>query len=266
MTSRDVPLVMFARVMMLATALVLIPTLAVAAGTLDASVSGTVTDAETGLPVEGATIGINIEGFLALAETDVMGAYLSEGLPAGDAMMDIDATGYELFSTNFVIGEGESVVVDATLQPTPLAGVVGEVFDSETTEPLVGVGLTLLEGASCTQDGTVLHLADSDGSGGFTFDDVTPGPALLSATSTGYKDFNVELTLVEGEGANLVLVPLVPADSTEESPICSAAPPDEVDEGAELPFTGVSSGALIGAAILMSMAGALLLRRGRAQE
>ena len=263
MTAHAVKSEMLVRLTVLTVMVLAVPGLAASAASSDASITGTVTDAETGQPIEGAAVDVNIEGFLALAETDSDGVYRSEGLPSGDAELTVQATGYERFVIDLVIVDSDVHVVDAMLTPVPLAGVAGEVFDSGTTAPVAGASISLLEGASCSEGGPLVHLGESDGSGLFTFEEVAPGPALLSVTASGYKIYEIELDLVAGESANLVLVPLVPASSTEEAVACPTTDTSEEADGGQLPFTGLALQALLTTGVLAAIAGVVLLWKGR---
>ena len=80
------------------------------------SVSGIVTDAVTGDPVEGAFVSTGF-GFFGGATTDADGAYLLEDVVVGDATVRVFGFGY-LFNTSTVtVEEGETAVNDVELTP-----------------------------------------------------------------------------------------------------------------------------------------------------
>lgn len=61
-------------------------------GVTTGSISGTVTDADTGTPIEGATVSVEVNGTAKEATTDVAGAYSIEEVPAG---LNFSSTAYE---------------------------------------------------------------------------------------------------------------------------------------------------------------------------
>lgn len=225
------------------------------------SVTGTVTDATSGEPVANAHVDVNVEGGLAIAETDASGVFLAADLPVGPAVLTVQAIGYAPYSADIVVEDGVELNVDVALTPVPTADITGEVFDSENMTPIPGAFINVLVGGSCTTSGGLIAIAESGDDGSYTVEDIDPGPAVMSVDADGYKLYQVELELVAGELSNVVLVPMVAATSEEPSPSCASA---EDDSDGELPFTGVDpSVPLLGGALSLLMGAALLARSHR---
>ncbi|MEM6326825.1 MAG: TonB-dependent receptor [Bacteroidota bacterium] len=84
------------------------------------TVQGTVTDAETGEPLPGASV--LVVGLGVGAATDLDGAYRIERLAAGPARLAVSFVGYTADTLRVVIPEGEVVTADAVLAPEALLG------------------------------------------------------------------------------------------------------------------------------------------------
>ena len=104
----------------------IIPTLAAAlilsaAGLVSAqandAISGTVTDAQTGDPIQGALVEIGGADTLLSAETGVDGPYQIPDVPPGEYSVTASAAGYENGTREEVdVPEGEGAQVDFSLQ------------------------------------------------------------------------------------------------------------------------------------------------------
>jgi len=105
---------------------------------------GYVTDAETGDPIEGATVTV---GSVATATTDAQGYYEVE-VEAGTYTVTVTADGYESASTTVTVEAGGSVQVDFQLNPVqqgggPKVAVIGDVY-GEIVKLLENVGATVV--------------------------------------------------------------------------------------------------------------------------
>ena len=77
---------------------------------------GTVTNAQSGQPIEYAII--NLVGFDMVTETDADGYYLFENLPATSFTLSCHCPGYQLPEpVTFQAKAGENLVVDFSLTP-----------------------------------------------------------------------------------------------------------------------------------------------------
>jgi len=81
---------------------------------LPATVTGKVTDANTGLPIEGATVSINNYA----TTTDADGNY-TLSVPAGTYTLTCAKTGYETYSETVTLAEGDVKTINIALTPSP---------------------------------------------------------------------------------------------------------------------------------------------------
>ena len=77
------------------------------------TVVGTVTDAETGDPLPGATV--RVEGLMAGASTGADGRYRIESVPAGRRTLVVSFVGYATERESVAVADGATVTVDAAL-------------------------------------------------------------------------------------------------------------------------------------------------------
>lgn len=84
-------------------------------------ISGDITDANTGNPLPGANV--IVEGTALGAATDMDGRFVILNVPAGRHILNVTFIGYEVTTTSVTVGEGETVIVNFSLQPTVIAGM-----------------------------------------------------------------------------------------------------------------------------------------------
>ena len=163
-----------------------------------ASISGRVTDAETGLPimdvyfVAGPGRG---DDRVSWAHTDGNGNYILEGLPAGEIRIDVDDNqGYLWESTTVRVSEGEELTgVDFSFERG--ASISGRVTDAETGLPILDVGF----GASSVE-GDQVSWAYTDGNGNYTLGGLPSGEIKIDVNdSQGYIGESTTVRVSEGE-------------------------------------------------------------------
>ncbi|HEX8001092.1 MAG TPA: carboxypeptidase regulatory-like domain-containing protein [Mycobacteriales bacterium] len=143
------------------------------------TISGTVTDATTGEPVQGACATTQGEGTFGHSCTDESGWYELSGLrPGADYRIWFtdytygrytpeyahDAKDYEA-ATTFTVTADETTVVDESLQPA--AGVTGTITDATTGDPLIDVCVSLaaepesfdVAGNACSDEGGIYRIS-----------------------------------------------------------------------------------------------------------
>ena len=179
------------------------------------TISGTVTVAGTGAPLERAAV--NVVGTRLSAETDAAGRYSVSGVPVGTQRLRARMLGYAPADTSVVVVEGQETVVNLQLkaQAIELEAVVSVGYGEKKRENLTGavasVGSEVLEGRPTTNtlaalQGEIPGLLVERSSG-------QPGVEGFSLNLRGVSSANggnSPLVLIDGIPGNLDL--LNPAD------------------------------------------------------
>ncbi len=170
------------------------------------ALQGTVTDIDSGLPVEGAfvvTFG-GCDGLASLerggghgprhAITGEDGSYLIEEIPVGDYVVKCGARGYVMAHAEASIAEGETTVLDFALEPKVYGMVTGIVSDTTSGEPIAGAHVALMpstgdgfetSGVGGGGTGFGLHAVTGD-DGTYVMENVPAGAYQARAVSFGY--------------------------------------------------------------------------------
>ena len=120
---------------------------AIGGGVSTGSVSGTVTDADTAVAIEGAAVSVDTG---QNANTDSNGDYTINDVPIGERTVTAEATGYQSQDSPATVNEGETATVDFALQPS-LGG--GGVTVTDIVPPNIAAGDTI--GVTITGSGFV---------------------------------------------------------------------------------------------------------------
>jgi protocatechuate 3,4-dioxygenase beta subunit len=181
-------------------------------GTLE----GSVTDAGSGLPVEGAMLvawgpggmgdpGAGEGGGARYAFSDADGLYEFADMPAGDYLVFCGKVGYFLASAEATVVDGGVTVLDFSLQAKVFGSVAGVVTDASTGEPIAGarVGLRRIGDAERGPGGPGgggfwLHaITGSDGT--YLIERIPAGEYQVGAVSHGYYPSELQtVTVVDG--------------------------------------------------------------------
>lgn len=163
------------------------------------TLNGTVTDLDTGNPIEGVTVStVDPESNVIETTTDAAGFY-SMSLPATEAgqSYDIDYSrnGYVTTTiTGFTINEDETLTLDIDLEAVPGETVSGQVTDAN----FPGTGV---EGASLLfvdEDGFSYGPAETDVNGDYSID-LPPGVSYdVTITAEGYEELTAVVGVVSG--------------------------------------------------------------------
>ena len=167
---------------------------------------GTVTDIDTGMPIEGAFV-VAFGGFQGIASperggghgmrhaiTGEDGGYAIDGIPVGDYIVKCGARGFVVAHTEASIAEGETTVVNFALEPRTYGTVTGMVNDATTGEPIAGAHVRLIPsmgggietlGAGEGGHGLGLHAVTGD-DGTYFMENVPAGDYQARAASFGY--------------------------------------------------------------------------------
>ena len=177
------------------------------------AIEGTVTDAQTLLPLEGVqvTLGGGMQQPPFAAVTDVQGFYHIEQVPAGPYMLRAGAPGYARVTVGVTIVGDETVTQDVALTPIEFGTLTGVVFDQATSAPLEGALVVLGSGGG----GGGGH-GDGHGGGGgggcgfhaitgadgtFSIADIPAGEYELGAFKQGYAPYHSPITILVGPNA-----------------------------------------------------------------
>ena len=145
------------------------------------TIVGTVTDASTGLPIQGANVTANGDYNI----TDADGYYMITSDP-GDYNITASAAGYYSNSTSETVITEQTITVDFEL--TPLPGVIaGTVTDASTGDPI--------SGANVTANGVSV----STGADGSYSIELAPGNYTVTVSKDGYESSSeTNITVITG--------------------------------------------------------------------
>ncbi len=164
------------------------------------SIGGTVTDTETGEPIEGALVETQVDDGIYSDTTDEEGAYLLEEVPTGTHEVIASADGYREEAAEVEVGEDEVTEKNFALEPVPTYTVSGNVEDSDTGDPLADAQV-IIEGTERS------GVTDDDGY--YEISDAKEGTYDLTATKEGYQSKTVHGVQVEEDtSVNFALEPI----------------------------------------------------------
>jgi thermitase len=158
--------------------------LSLTGGVLPGSITGSVTDAENGSPIAGATV---TDGTRTVT-TDALGKYAITNVPSGAYQVIASKEGYQSSSMTVNVLSGNSAVANLSLTEVVLPGsITGSVTDAENGAPIVG---------AIVSDGT--RTVTTDASGKYTIADVPPSTYQVAASKSGYESSASTVTVVSG--------------------------------------------------------------------
>jgi len=148
------------------------------------TITGSITDAEDGSAVVGATV---TDG-TRTTTTDASGRYTIASVPPGTYQVTASKAGYHSSSLSVTVSEGNTAVANLPLVRIIIPGTItGIVTDAEDGSPIVGAVVT---------DGTRTGLTNAAGQ--YTMNDVPPGSYEVTASKSGYESSFVTVTVLEG--------------------------------------------------------------------
>lgn len=170
------------------------------------SVSGHITDDTSGLPIEGASIGVPSEG--VSTTTNEVG-YYKINLDPGSYTVEISAFGYGSETLPVTVAAGVTENGDAALEALPSGSLAGQVLDANTLAPLAGALVSL--------NGTPLTTM-SNGSGAYDFATVPADDYVVTVSLFGYGSRDVAVTVTPSANTrNLLMVPAIFVDDAESN-------------------------------------------------
>jgi hypothetical protein len=170
------------------------------------SISGTVTDQETGVGIAEATVSVEVTGLTS--KTGSEGLYLLENVPVGEHTVTATADGYEPASKNATLEEhGDSVTVDFALAAIPIGSIIGTVVgEGDEAGGIVGASV-VVEGP----EGFVASTTTGE-NGSYEVPDVPVGEYAVTASAVGYQPQTEEPVAVEAGQPTVVDFALVVQD------------------------------------------------------
>jgi len=169
------------------------------------SISGTVTETGSGLPLAGAALVLSSNDDPQIAEavlTDASGRYDLRGFPPGNYSMLVSSANHEaVVIAALVLGaDARNVNVNLSVASTQVKGVV-----SGAAGPLAGVVVS-----AKAQNGTEIEQAVTAATGAYTLRTLPSGTYSVSARAAGFNDSApTQVTVTSGgtvTGVNLTLV------------------------------------------------------------
>ncbi len=147
-----------------------------------AQISGTVTD--DGEPLAGVSVAL--DGTDYAVTTDAEGEYELSLLPPGSYSLLFSKQGYQTVALEIVLGEGDELVIDQSIEQLSMVSIHGQIIASDT---LVG-----LEGAFLAFIGYAPYAASTDADGNFVVSNVFAGQSYsYTITAPGYSNLVGEI-------------------------------------------------------------------------
>lgn len=133
--------------------LLMLPASALAQDT--GTISGTVTDSQTGEPLPG--VNVAIANTTRGAATTADGEYTIENVPAGQVTVQATFVGFSRFRRSVTVTAGETTTVDIALEPSAvqLEGVAVTALGFETQRDQLGAAQSKVEGADIVRSGEI---------------------------------------------------------------------------------------------------------------
>jgi hypothetical protein len=179
-------------------------------------VTGIVTDAVTGEPIEGAHVVLHQDRngdpsggfppFVAVTAAD--GSYLIDHVPAGEYLAVAEAWGYlRSEPVAVVVEDGSTTVVDFALEPISFGILEGLVVDAVTGEPVAGamvhVHLMSNGGSDAIGDSGGNHggfnWTETDDNGFYRFEELVAGSYVVNVWADGYHPATGEAEVLDGQ-------------------------------------------------------------------
>jgi hypothetical protein len=146
---------------------------------LYATVTGTVTDTISALPLKDAMVVLRVGNVRDTVITDSTGVFKFDSIVSGTYTMNVTKTGYTAKNPSVTVSSATVPAVVVQLYQIQYATVSGAVTDSVATTALNGARVILQAGS---RRDTVL----TNATGIFSFDSVRSGTYTLTASLTGY--------------------------------------------------------------------------------
>ncbi len=204
------------------------------------TISGTVIDAGTTLPISGASVEI-FQGLTLIitVTTDIAGFYTAPDLEPGIFYtVNAAAPGYSTLSQGATVQAGVVTTVDFALQFTA-GGISGTVTDAVTTNPIQDAFVEVFDGS------TLIGFANTDVMGMYTILDLAPGSYTVNASADGYQSKAIGASVIGGATTMNVDFALDPFPGTIAGTV--------TDASTGLPIPGAAIDAFQGVTLVASV-------------
>lgn len=191
------------------------------------ALQGTVTDAETGLPIAGATVRALGE-FQRTVFTDLSGNYSFPALSVGTYDLQVEVFAYLTQTAVVDIAEDALTVQDFALTPAPAYELSGTLSKSSGA-PLRGVKVEILS--------TPLEPVMTDENGFYRFASVPAGEYNLSASAACYDPLTQHVVVDRNQTLNITLL----QHSDEFGYTCENSPSNYVEASDNLGLYGIDN-------------------------
>ena len=161
------------------------------------SISGVVTDADSGAAIEGAFVILRGNGGFfgfggwSFTTTDATGAYSFSDVATGDREIRVFASGYFATTEVVTVSDGVNSVADIALDGLTFGALSGTVTDDVTGLPIEGAWVRVATGG----------WTQTDRLGNYEFTDVLVGTRAVRVFARGYDRAMADVDIVEGATA-----------------------------------------------------------------
>lgn len=179
------------------------------------SVSGTVTAANTGLPITGAVVEVIFDNqVVESTQTDSLGNYTVSSLSPDLYDVLVLANNFQAQEISVDVQSNQTSVVNFSLEPFP-GTLSGNVTDANTSTAIAGAAISVFSNN---------HLIDevlTDPSGNYTIDDLPPGSYIVEADGKNHQMQLLPVTILSNQTTTLDFA-LQPDPSTVQGQIINA--------------------------------------------
>jgi len=147
-----------------------------------ATITGTVTDSVTGLPISGALVEAVRGSQVRFSDTtDVNGDYLLSNVQPSNYTLVVSATGYQTQFVGVQPPNNQITTVDFSLVPNG-GTIAGTVINATTLLPIAGATVLIFQGITLVEETT------TNGSGVYSVPDLAPVNYIVVVRATGFQE------------------------------------------------------------------------------
>ncbi len=151
------------------------------------NVDGTVTEAVTRDPIEGALVQV---GGYDPVTTNASGYYLVEEVVIGTHPITCEADGYYSYAGEVEVFTNQTTTHDIALDPLQFGILEGTVTESDTGDPIEGAEIT------ATSEFDVEYTTSTGDDGSYLIEDMIVGDYIVSCEANNYQPISVPVTIL----------------------------------------------------------------------